>query len=84
MQVHRRENLLKYTAQKRRKPDRGIRKNQPPVTVRKMTEEEWENRKMSTPQYNEHGGIIHQVEGVVGVGSDSAQVDPSTPPADEQ
>lgn len=26
---------------------------------------------------NEHGGVVHQVSGVVGVGSDSAMVDPT-------
>jgi hypothetical protein len=45
MQWHRRENLLKYTPKKRRQPDRGIRKNQPPVETRVMTEDEWLNRK---------------------------------------
>jgi hypothetical protein len=40
---------------------------------------------MSTPQYNEHGGVVHQVSGVVGVGSDSAQVVPEeeTEPTEE-
>jgi hypothetical protein len=37
-------------------------------------------------QYNEFGGVIHQVEGVVGVGSGSEMVDPaaSTPSEGEK
>jgi hypothetical protein len=32
---------------------------------------------MSTPEYNEYGGVVHQVSGVVGVGSNSAIVEPA-------
>jgi hypothetical protein len=38
---------------------------------------EWKEEARMSGTPNEHGGVVHQVSGVVGVGSDSAQIDPT-------